>query len=130
MVKSDADDQLLLSIPLTTMCKIRSIKVSAPAGKSHAQGYDFAILSQAYKRFPVAGELTPTRLRVFTNRPEMGFDDVEDFPATQEWELTPEMLTEDAEPLQVGVILCTFIWLIPRFNKPYCCRQNTSSSRR
>ena len=31
----------------------------------------------------------------------MGFDDVEDFPATQEWELTADMMTEDAEPLQV-----------------------------
>ena len=34
----------------------------------------------------------------------MGFDDIEDFPATQQWELTAEMLGEDAEPLQTKYV--------------------------
>jgi len=116
MVQSDADDQLLLSIPLSTTCKVRSIKITASAGKFLKTVTQKMLQLQNNKNvilrclcaprprncaFLSAGATAPTRVRVFANRAEMGFDDVEDFPATQEWELTPDMLKEDAEPMQV-----------------------------
>ena len=99
VVRSDADDQLLISIPFSSLCKIRSIKVSAPSGRC---------ANLAVSRWPAttptrcAGDTAPTRVKVFINQPGLGFDDVQDISATQEWELSADMLKPEAPALQVS----------------------------
>ena len=66
-IESDADEQLLLVIPFTGSVKLKSIIVKGPAGEAH-----------------------PSKMKAFTNRDDIDFDNVEQLPAQQEWELTED----------------------------------------
>lgn len=44
-------------------------------------------------------ESQPTSIKIFANRCNLGFEDIEDVDATQIIELTPEDLREGAEPM-------------------------------
>jgi len=47
----------------------------------------------------VAPELNPTAVRVFVNRNNLGFEDIEDVDPTQELQLSAADLKENADPL-------------------------------
>ena len=74
---SDADDQLIVYIPFRSPVKLRTIKVEAPEGKP-----------------------APSNMKVFVNRPTIGFEEVEDEPATQSFELESENLTTGGKPVE------------------------------
>ncbi|GAA98548.1 uncharacterized protein L969DRAFT_49725 [Mixia osmundae IAM 14324] len=66
-IESDADEQLLLHLPMTRTTKIRAIKLTTAS--EHA--------SKA-----------PKEIKLFVNRPELGFDDAENEEGAQSIELT------------------------------------------
>ena len=74
---SDADDQLIVYIPFRSPVKLRSIKVEAPEGKP-----------------------APSNMKVYVNRPTVGFEEVEDELATQSFALDSGNLTSEGKPLQ------------------------------
>ena len=71
LIESDADEQLLINIAFNTKVKLHSIAVSGPEdGRA------------------------PKKIRLFANRTNLGFDDVESMPAEDELELEPSQLGE------------------------------------
>jgi len=74
LVESDADEQLLITITFQSKVKLQSISISGP-GDGRA----------------------PKAVKLFANRSNLNFDDVETMNAEQELELTPEMLGERTE---------------------------------
>lgn len=68
-LKSDLDPQLLLMIPFSSVVKVHSIDLQAPTD-------DAALL--------------PTSLKIFVNKSSLGFDEIEDFDPTMEFELSPK----------------------------------------
>lgn len=92
VVRSDADDELLVGFEFDSPVTLTRVKVIGGAkwiaARSRAGG---------------GGDdddddeiALPTRLAVFINRPSMGFDD---FPRDAEFDLTPEQLEPDAPAL-------------------------------
>lgn len=65
-LESDADDQLIIHVIFNAATKLRSIVVSA-ADDGHA----------------------PKKVKLFTNRPTIGFSEAEDEKAVQEFDLSP-----------------------------------------
>nr|CAG8457982.1 15822_t:CDS:10 [Entrophospora candida] len=63
-VESDSDEQLILLIPFTGSVKLKSIFIKSDSGED-----------------------CPRLLKVYINREDIDFDNVESFTATQEWEL-------------------------------------------
>jgi len=78
--KSDADEQLIIHIAFQEHVKVHSIKFDEFNGG-------------------VAPELNPTAVRVFVNRNNLGFEDIEDVDPTQELQLSAADLKENADPL-------------------------------
>jgi hypothetical protein len=72
LLKSDADEQLLLTVPFKQLVKLHSMRVVAPVG-----------------------DTAPRKLKLFVNAPSMGFEDAESRKAAQEIELTAEQLAGD-----------------------------------
>lgn len=72
---SDLDPQLLLTIPFMSSVKVYSINITAP-------------MDDPTK--------LPTSLKIFANRPSLGFDEVEDFFPTQEFALSPKDYSPDS----------------------------------
>merc|ERR1719152_229602 len=70
LVESDADEQLLITIAFSTKVKLQSILIAGPEGRA------------------------PAKVKLFANRQNLGFDDVEDMRADDELELKPEQLGE------------------------------------
>ncbi|OSX64733.1 hypothetical protein POSPLADRAFT_1178293 [Postia placenta MAD-698-R-SB12] len=68
---SDADEQLLLNVTFNQTVRIRSISIQS------------SNVAQA-----------PMRIKLFLNHPSLGFDDVEDGEAAQEFELTEEQVQQ------------------------------------
>jgi len=66
LIESDADEQLLITISFISKVKLHSILIAGPDGRA------------------------PKKVRLFANRNNLGFDDVESMPAEQDLELTPE----------------------------------------
>lgn len=64
VLESDCDEQLLISIQFRQPVRLHSIKFTAPASNG------------------------PKRIKLFTNRPNLGFQDAESLEATQELHLT------------------------------------------
>lgn len=71
---SDADEQLLLCVPFNQAVKVFSIRITAPEG-----------------------ETCPTSVKIFANKPSMGFDEAESTAPTQEIELKMSDLVEGIE---------------------------------
>jgi hypothetical protein len=74
-LESDADEQLLINIPLNQKSKVSSIAIKGPSDGSG-----------------------PRRIKLFTNLETCGFSDVESLTPAQEIELTPAQL--NGEPIQ------------------------------
>eukprot|EP00124_Ichthyophonus_hoferi_P003132 Ihof_evm2s254 gene=Ihof_evmTU2s254 len=66
-LESDTDDQLIIFVPFTGVVKIKSIKIIGPEGDSH-----------------------PKNLKIFGNRDDIDFDNVDDCVPLQELELSPD----------------------------------------
>ena len=73
LVESDADEQLLITLSFKTKVKLHSISVAGPGGRA------------------------PKEIKLFANKSNLGFDDVEGMPADQTLELAPEQLGERTE---------------------------------
>ena len=71
VLASDTDEQLLLFVPFNQMVKLQGLVVSAPATGN-----------------------APKTVKLFANRPSMGFDEASSEAATQTIELTPEELAK------------------------------------
>jgi hypothetical protein len=78
--KSDTDEQLILHISFQEFVKIKSIKFVA-----FNNGED--------------PEINPTAVKVFVNRNNLGFEDIDDVEPTQTFDLTAEDLRESSDPL-------------------------------
>lgn len=78
--KSDADEQLILHISFNEFVKIKTVHFVA-----FNQGGD--------------PESNPTTVKLYVNRTNLGFEDIDDVEPTQIFELTAEDLREGAEPL-------------------------------
>lgn len=83
--KSDADEQLIIHISFQETVKVHSIKFGEFNG-----GVD--------------PELNPTTVRVFVNRNNLGFEDIEDVDPTQELQLSAEDLKENADPIPLKFV--------------------------
>jgi hypothetical protein len=80
--KSDADEQLLIHIAFQEFVKIRSIKFV-----EFNSGLD--------------PESNPTKVHLYVNRENLGFEDCGDVDPTQTLHLTSEDLKEGSEPIQL-----------------------------
>jgi len=78
--KSDADEQLIIHIEFNQFIKLHSLKFTA-----FNQGNE--------------PEKNPVVVKLFVNRPNLGFEDIGDVDETQALELTAEDLREGADPL-------------------------------
>ena len=74
LVKSDADEQLLLSVAFSSKVKVHSIKIDAPEGAS-----------------------APKTLKLFVNKASLDFSDVESMAPDQTFELAPEQIGQRLE---------------------------------
>mmetsp|Transcript_58469 Transcript_58469/g.143013 ORF Transcript_58469/g.143013 Transcript_58469/m.143013 type:complete len:207 (-) Transcript_58469:432-1052(-) len=73
--KSDADEQLILHISFQEFVKIKTIQFVEFNGGADP-------------------ECNPTTVKLFVNRNNLGFEDIDDVEPTQEFELTSEQLKE------------------------------------
>mmetsp|Transcript_34647 Transcript_34647/g.84015 ORF Transcript_34647/g.84015 Transcript_34647/m.84015 type:complete len:190 (-) Transcript_34647:2513-3082(-) len=78
--KSDADEQLIVHIEFNQFVKIHSLKFTA-----FNQGNE--------------PENHPTVVKLYINRPNLGFEDIDDVDETQALELTAEDLREGGDPI-------------------------------
>jgi hypothetical protein len=78
--KSDADEQLILHIAFQEFVKIKTIKFTAFNNGENP-------------------EENPTSVKLYVNRNNLGFEDIEDVEPTQEFTLTDEDLRESSDPL-------------------------------
>lgn len=83
--KSDADEQLIIHVAFTEFVKVHSIKLT-----------EFNM-----GREP---EDNPTRIQLFVNRCNLGFEDIDDVDPTSVLELTPQDLREGAEPIALKFV--------------------------
>ncbi|GAB5369785.1 hypothetical protein AAMO2058_001435900 [Amorphochlora amoebiformis] len=79
-LKSDSDEQLLMTINFNSIVKLKAIKITAPV------------------------ENGPKSIKIFVNPGSLDFDGAEDEEATQEIELSPEDLGSDAKPKPVKFV--------------------------
>merc|ERR1712232_1153366 len=83
--KSDADEQLILHISFQEFVKVHSVK--------------FTEFNQG-----VNPEENPSKIRLYINRENLGFEDCEDVDEDQTLELTAADLREIADPLPVKFV--------------------------
>eukprot|EP00538_Stauroneis_constricta_P009376 CAMPEP_0119547584 /NCGR_PEP_ID=MMETSP1352-20130426/1662_1 /TAXON_ID=265584 /ORGANISM="Stauroneis constricta, Strain CCMP1120" /LENGTH=189 /DNA_ID=CAMNT_0007592533 /DNA_START=25 /DNA_END=594 /DNA_ORIENTATION=- len=83
--KSDADEQLIIHISFHDFVKIKSIKFT-----EFNQGVD--------------PDQNPTTVKLFVNRSNLGFEDIDDVDPTQVLTLTSEDLKEDAGPIMIKFV--------------------------
>lgn len=83
--KSDADEQLILHIAFQEFVKIHSIK--------------FTEFNNGLEP-----ESNPSKLHLYVNRENLGFEDCEDVDPTQTLHLTTEDLKESADPVQLKYV--------------------------
>ena len=78
--KSDADEQLIIHIAFQEFVKVKTIKFVA-----FNEGSD--------------PECNPSTVKVYVNRENLGFEDIDDVDPTQVFDLTAEELRESSEPI-------------------------------
>lgn len=83
--KSDADEQLIIHISFQDFVKVKSIKFVA-----FNNGED--------------PECNPTTVKLYVNRNNLGFEDIDDVEPTQVVELTAEDLRESSEPVMTKFV--------------------------
>lgn len=86
--QSDADEQLILYIEFQEFVKLSSIQLTEFNGGNDP-------------------ELNPTTVHVFANRCNLGFEDADDVPPTQSFELSAEDLRESSDPLPLRMVKFT-----------------------
>jgi len=84
--KSDADEQLILHIAFQDFVKIKTIKFIAFNGGADP-------------------ESNPSKLHLYVNRENLGFEDCDDVDPTQTLHLTAEDLKESAPPINLKYVL-------------------------
>lgn len=84
--KSDTDEQLILHIAFNEFVKIRQIKFV-----EFNNGAD--------------PEMNPSKVHLYVNRENLGFEDCEDVDPTQTIHLTAEDLKESADPIALKFVL-------------------------
>ena len=83
--KSDADEQLILHVEFQEHVKVHSVKFTEfNSGRDPSE--------------------SPTLIKLYINRCNMGFEDVEDVDPTQVIELTAADLKEDADPIKLQFV--------------------------
>lgn len=80
VLESDADEQLLLYIPFTQVVKLHTLVLKATDGAK-----------------------APSKLKLFSNRPSLGFSDVSDLAPTQEIDLSADQLAK-GEPIALKYV--------------------------
>jgi hypothetical protein len=78
--KSDTDEQLIIHISFQEFVKIKSIKFVAFNNGENP-------------------EENPTSVKLYVNRNNLGFEDIEDVEPTQTFDLTAEDLRESSDPM-------------------------------
>ena len=83
--KSDADEQLIIHVAFQDFVKIKSIKFVAFNGGADP-------------------ELNPSKVHLYVNRENLGFEDCDDVDPTQTLHLTAEDLKEGAPPINLKYV--------------------------
>ncbi|GAX13733.1 hypothetical protein FisN_30Lu021 [Fistulifera solaris] len=83
--KSDADEQLILHIAFDEFVKVKEIKLT-----EFNQGLE--------------PENNPSKIHIFVNRDNLGFEDCDDVDPTQTLHLTTEQLKEHAAPIPLQFV--------------------------
>ena len=83
--KSDADEQLILHVAFHAFVKVKTIK--------------FVAFNDGQEP-----ESNPTTVKVYVNRENLGFEDIEDVDPTQVFDLTAEELRESSEPIMTKFV--------------------------
>lgn len=83
--KSDTDEQLIIHIAFKDFVKIKAIKLS-----EYNNGID--------------PESNPSKIHLFVNRENIGFEDWEDFEPTQTLHLTADKLKDTADPIPLKFV--------------------------
>ncbi|CAK0785733.1 hypothetical protein CVIRNUC_008944 [Coccomyxa viridis] len=78
-LESDTDEQLLIHIPFNQAVKLSSWAIRSTGSKGHA----------------------PRKVKLFINKPSLGFSEAADFPAAQELTLSEADLEGKALPLKL-----------------------------
>jgi len=84
--KSDADEQLIIHLEFSDFVKVHSIKLT-----EFNNG--------------IEPECNPTLVKLFVNRNNLGFEDIDDVDPTTILELSTEDLKESADPMLVQYVL-------------------------
>merc|ERR1719162_528454 len=84
--KSDSDEQLIIHIEFQEFVKMHSIKL-------------------AEFNSGINPEQRPTIVKIFVNRVNIGFEDVDDFDPTQVLQLAPGDLSESSDPIALKYVL-------------------------
>jgi len=80
-LKSDADEQLIISLALPSISKLTAIKLAGPGDGS-----------------------APSKVKLFINKQSMSFDDCTDYPATQEFTLSAAEATLQLHPTKFASV--------------------------
>lgn len=83
--KSDADEQLILHVAFQEFVKVKTIKFT-----EFNNGAD--------------PESNPSTVKLFVNRENLGFEDIDDVEPTQTFSLTAEDLRESSDPIQLKFV--------------------------
>lgn len=83
--KSDADEQLIIHISFQEFVKIKSIKFTAFNNGENPED-------------------NPAGVKLYVNRNNLGFEDIEDVEPTQEFSLTDEDLRESSDPMMTRFV--------------------------
>ena len=83
--KSDADEQLILHISFQEFVKIKTIKFTAFNNGENPED-------------------NPASVKLYVNRNNLGFEDIDDVEPTQEFTLTDEDLRESSDPLMTKFV--------------------------
>ncbi|CED82590.1 Thioredoxin-like protein [Phaffia rhodozyma] len=86
-LESDADEQLLITIPFLQPTRLRALVIRTDPSKL---------------------ELAPKRLKLFINHPSLGFPEAETFAPTQEFELTSKQVEEAEGTVRLDLRLVRF----------------------
>ena len=94
--KSDADEQLILHVAFQEFVKVKTIKFT-----EFNNGAD--------------PESNPTTVKLYVNRENLGFEDIEDVDPTQAFTLTSEDLRESSDALQTKFVKFQRVKVSPDF---------------
>lgn len=83
--QSDADEELIVHVVFQEFVKLKSLQLT--------------------EFLPLQPEMRPTRVHLYVNRNNLGFEDIQDVEPTQTLDLTAADLAENADPLELKYVL-------------------------